>query len=313
MFTSVSRRSFVGIVAASAALALAGCSGSAGLPGDLPGAGADAASAAVLKDAPVASAAQILPGSTMEAIKNRGKLIVATALDAPLVSQQDPMNPENVTGMDAELAKLLATYILGEPKVQWVPSSAETREAMLANGTVDVVMSTYTITTKRAEQISFAGPYFTSGLAVAVKADNTTIGGIDDLAGKNVIVQTGSPGVTQMPEKQPSATLVPFATTPQGVQALVQGRGDAYVQDYVLLSSQAANNKDIKIVGLPFTEEPYGIGIKHDNTQFKDFINTWLKAIQDGGQWTQVWESTLGTVTDSDAPKPPAIGSVPGS
>lgn len=313
MSKSVGRRPFICAVVVSAALALTGCSGGTGLPGELPGSGSNAASEAILKDAPVAAADLIIPGSTMETIKKRGKLIVATALDAPLVSQQDPLNPDNVTGMDAELAKLLATYILGEPKIEWVPSSVETREAMLANGTVDVVMSTYTITPKRALQISFAGPYFMSGLAVAVKSDNTTIKGIDDLANKNVIVQTGSPGVTQMPEKQPSATLVPFATTPQGVQALVQGRGDAYVQDYVLLSSQASTNKDLKVAGLPFTEEPYGIGIKHDNTQFKDFINTWLKAVQDGGQWTQVWESTLGTVTDADAPKPPVIGSVPGS
>ncbi|WP_449373085.1 hypothetical protein [Arthrobacter psychrolactophilus] len=93
----------------------------------------------------------------------------------------------------------------------------------------------------------------------------------------------------------------------------MQGRGDAYVQDYVLLSSQASSNKDIKIVGQPFTQEPYGIGLKHDDTTFKDFINKFLVTIQDEGQWTQVWKTTLGTVTDADAPKPPAIGSVPGS
>jgi glutamate transport system substrate-binding protein len=116
-----------------------------------------------------------------------------------------------------------------------------------------------------------------------------------------------------MPEKQPSATLMPFATTPQGVQALVQGRGDAYVQDYVLLASQASSNKDIKIVGQPFTQEPYGIGLKRDDQQLKDFVNTWLKAIYEGGQWAAAWKGTLGTVSDAAAPEPPAIGSVPGS
>lgn len=310
---SLGRRPFLSAVLASTAFALAGCSGGAGLPAELSGAGSKGSSDTFLKNAPVAAAGLILPGSTMEAIKKRGKLIVATALDAPLVSQQDPLNPDNVTGLDADMAKLLATYIFGKPNVQWVPSAAETREAMLANGTVDVVLSTYTITTKRALQISFAGPYFMSGLAVAVKSGNTSIKGIEDLAGKNVIVQTGSPGVTQMPEKQPTANLMPFATTPQGVQALVQGRGDAYVQDYVLLASQASSNKDIKIVGQPFTHEPYGIGLKHDDKQFKDFINTWLKAIEDGGQWAEAWKTTLGSVSDSSAPTPPAIGSVPGS
>jgi glutamate transport system substrate-binding protein len=310
---SMGRRPFLAAVLASTTFALAGCSGGTELPGELTGAGPSGASDTFLKNAPVAAAGLILPGSTMETIKKRGKLVVATALDAPLVSQQDPLNPDNVTGFDADMAKLLATYIFGQPNVQWVPSAAETREAMLANGTVDVVLSTYTITPKRALQISFAGPYFTSGLAVATKSDNTSIKGIEDLAGKTVIVQTGSPGVTQMPEKQPSATLMPFATTPQGVQALVQGRGDAYVQDYVLLASQASSNKDIKIVGQPFTQEPYGIGLKRDDQQLKDFVNTWLKAIYEGGQWAAAWKGTLGTVSDAAAPEPPAIGSVPGS
>jgi glutamate transport system substrate-binding protein len=310
---SIGRRPFLVAALASTAIAMAGCSGETGLPAELAGSGSSGASDTFLKNAPVAAGELILPGSTMEAIKKRGKLVVATALEAPLISQQDPMNPDNVTGLDADLAKLLATYILGKPEIQWVPSAAETREAMLANGTVDVVFSTYTITEKRAQQISFAGPYFMSGLAVAVKSDNTAIKGIDDLANRTVIVQTGSPGVTQMPEKQPSAKLTPFATTPQGIEALTQGRGDAYVQDYALLASQASVNKNIKVVGRPFTQEPYGIGLKHNDQEFKDFINTWLKTIYEGGQWAEVWKGTLGTVSDGTAPEPPAIGSVPGS
>ena len=293
-------------------LALSACSmDQMALPGS--SSASNDAMEAIYKGAPVANADLILPGSTMEAIKKRGKLVVATALDAPLVSQQNPMDPQDVDGFDADLAKLLAIYILGKPEVEWVPSAAETREALLSNGTVDVVFSTYTITEKRAQQISFAGPYFMSGLSVAVTSDNTTIKGADDLAGKNVIVQTGTPSVTRVPEVVPTAKLMPFATTPGSVQALVQGRGDAFVQDYVLLASQSSTNKDIKVVGAPFTEEPYGIGLKHGDAEFKAFVNTWLKTIQDQGIWGKVWKNTLGSVGEAPMPTPPAIGSVPGS
>lgn len=306
------RAVLAGALIVSAALATTACSNE---PVNLPGAApsSTASTDTVLASAPVAGNDLIIPGSTMEKIRQRGKLVVATALDAPLVSQQDPSNPQNVNGFDAELAKMLATYILGKPTVEWVPSASETREALLGNGTVDVVFSTYTITTKRAQQVDFAGPYFMSGLAVAVKSDNTTIKGIDDLNGKNVIVQTGTPAVSEVPAKVPDAHLMPFATTPEGVQALTQGRGDAYVQDYVLLASQSATNKDIKVVGAPFTQEPYGIGLKHGDEAFKSFVNTWLSTIEKKGLWTQVWKNTLGSVGDSPAPTPPAIGSVPGS
>ena len=296
-------------------LGLAACSSdSSAVPGADPTASAAASSLdEVYKNAVVADAADILPDSTMAKIKERGTLIVAEALDAPLLSQQDPSNPDDVEGFDADLAKLLAIYILGKPSVQIVPPASETREALLQNGTVDVVFNTYTITEERATQVSFAGPYLESGLAVAVKADNKDIKGIDDLGGKTVIVGANTPAVTAVPEKQPTADVVSFATDPQAMQALKQGRGDAYVQDFTLLASNAASDSSIKVVGQPFTTEAYGIGLAHDDAEFKTFINDWLLKIQADGTWGKVWDATLGASVESSTPDAPKIGSVPGS
>ncbi|GAA3389490.1 glutamate ABC transporter substrate-binding protein [Cryptosporangium minutisporangium] len=308
-----SRTSLLTAVVAVATLALAACGGGSDSDSSAVPPAASSASTDLFADAPVADAAAILPGSTMEKIKKRGKLVVAEALDAPLLSQQDPSNPENVTGFDADLAKALAIYILGKPSVEIVPPATETREALLANGTVDVVFNTYTITEERAKQVTFAGPYFSSGLAVAVKTGNTEIKSIDDLAGKTVIVGANTPAVTEIPKRVPTAKVIQFGTDPQAVQALTQGRGDAYVQDITLLASNAASNKDITVVGNPFTEEPYGIGLKHGDEAMKQFVNTWLTTIQKQGLWADVWKASLGTVVKSEAPQPPAIGSVPGS
>ena len=312
MTRSIRRKSAVaGVLLAAVTLAVTACSGNTALPGS--DASSTASGDSVLAGAPVAKADLIISGSTMEKIKKRGKLIVAEALDAPLLSQQDPTDPSKVTGFDAELAKLLATYIIGKPNVEIVPPASETREAMLQNDTVDVVFNTYTITEERAKQVDFAGPYFESGLAVAVKSDNKDIKSYKDLDGKNVIVGANTPAVTEVPKIAPKATVTAFGTDPAAVQALIQGRGDAYVQDYTLLASDAASEKQIKVVGQPFTKEPYGIGLKHGDDDFKKFVNDWLKTIQKGGQWGKAWKTTLGTVTDSDVPTPPEIGSVPGS
>jgi glutamate transport system substrate-binding protein len=299
----------IGAITAVSALALSACSA------DSPTPSATSATSVeqMLAGAPVADDALFTAGSTMEKIRDRGTLIVAQALDAPLLSQQDPTNPDDVSGFDAYLAQLLSVYIFGQPSVEIVPPASETREALLQNGTVDVVFNTYTITEQRAEQISFAGPYFSSGLAVAVRAENDDIMGIDDLGGKTVIVGANTPAVIAVPEKQPTANLVDFATDPQAVQALLQGRGDAYVQDYTLLASNAAANPKLKVVGQPFTAEPYGIGLGFGDAEFKNFINNWLLKIQEGGQWGQAWTYSLGTVVESEIPTPPSIGSVPGS
>ncbi|GAA2054353.1 MULTISPECIES: glutamate ABC transporter substrate-binding protein [Leifsonia] len=312
MTRSIRRKSAVaGVLLAAVTLAVTACSGNTAVPGS--DASSTASGDSVLAGAPVAKADLILSGSTMEKIKKRGKLIVAEALDAPLLSQQDPTDPQKVNGFDAELAKLLAIYIIGKPNVEIVPPASETREAMLQNDTVDVVFNTYTITEERAKQVDFAGPYFESGLSVAVKSDNKDIKSYKDLDGKNVIVGANTPAVTEVPKIAPKATVTAFGTDPAAVQALIQGRGDAYVQDYTLLASDAASEKQIKVVGQPFTKEPYGIGLKHGDDDFKKFVNEWLKTIQKDGQWGTAWKTTLGTVTDSDIPTPPEIGSVPGS
>jgi glutamate transport system substrate-binding protein len=67
------------------------------------------------------------------------------------------------------------------------------------------------------------------------------------------------------------------------------------------------------LVGDPFTTDPYGIGLKHGDDQFKQFVNDWLREIQKSGLWQEIWRNSIGTVVEGDAPTPPVIGSAQGS
>ncbi|WP_431911873.1 glutamate ABC transporter substrate-binding protein [Nonomuraea jabiensis] len=299
---------FVAVVAVSL-LGLAACgeSSSPAVPGAPSEKGSD-----VLAKAPVAAAAEILPGSTMEKIKQRGELLVGGSLDAPLLSQQNPATGE-VEGFDADMGKALAKYILGEPKVKIVNSASETREALLANGTVDVVFQTYTITEERAKQVAFAGPYYTSGLTIAVKKGTAGIAKPEDLNGKKVLAGANTPAIPAIKKLAPQAEIITFGSDPECVQALKQDRGVAYVQDETILIADAKKDPSIEIVTKPFTVDPYGIGLKHGDDQFKKFVNDWLKKTQDTGVWQEIWKKSIGTVVTGDAPQPPQIGSVPGS
>ncbi|MET8093154.1 glutamate ABC transporter substrate-binding protein [Micromonospora sp. NPDC005220] len=298
-------------------LAAAGCGGDSGgsapaLPGN-PGLGGDGVVAQSVYDAaPVATDADIPAGSTMEAIRKRGYLNIGGSLDAPLLSQQNPVSG-TIEGFDADMAKLLAKYIIGKPEVKTTTIGTQTREAMLQAKSVDAVFQTYTITPQRATQVAFAGPYLTSGLAVGVRKDDTSIKSVKDLAGKTVIVGANTPAVTALPSAAPGSKQIAFGTDPQALQALLQKRGDAYVQDFTLLASGAQANPGMKVVGEPFTTEAYGIGLNREDAQFKEFVNNWLKKIQADGTWAKVWEGTLGSVVEGGAPTPPALGSADGS
>ncbi|RAY12764.1 ABC transporter substrate-binding protein [Actinomadura craniellae] len=303
------RRAAVAAVAALALTGLAACSSDDADPA-VPGAGGTAPADDLVAAAPVA--ASLIPGSTMEKIKQRGQLIVGGSLDAPLLSQQNPAT-KKVEGLDADFGRLLAKYIIGKPNVKIVNSASETREALLANGTVDVVFQTYSITPERAKQVAFAGPYYSSGLVIATKKDETGIKAPADLKGKTVIAGANTPAIPAIKQAAPDAKIVTFGTDPECVQALKQGRGQAYVQDEALLLATAKQDPTVQIQGKPFTSDPYGIGLKHGDAQMKAFVNDWLKQIQASGLWAKVWKNSIGTVVQGEAPQPPAIGSAPGS
>lgn len=309
MRTSVRKRWALPVaVAALSMTGLTACSGGdsgSAVPGSGGGKQDDLVAAA-----PVA--ANIPAGSTMEKIKKRGQLVIGGSLDAPLLSQQNPAS-KKVEGLDADFGRLLAKYITGKPDVKIVNAASETREALLSNGTVDVVFQTYSITPERAKQVAFAGPYYSSGLVIATKKDKTGIASPADLKGKTVIAGANTPAIPAIKKAAPDAKIVTFGSDPECVQALKQGRGDAYVQDEAVLLATAKQDPTIKIQSKPFTSDPYGIGLKHGDAQMKQFVNDWLKQIQASGLWAKVWKNSIGTVVDGEAPQPPAIGSAPGS
>jgi hypothetical protein len=80
-----------------------------------------------------------------------------------------------------------------------------------------------------------------------------------------------------------------------------------------ILLGDATKATDVKVVGTPFTQEPYGIGTPKQNPEMKKFVDGWLKTIQDAGLWQRLYKLTIGKVVAGDVPTPPQIGSVPGS
>lgn len=314
--TTPSRRSGRAALAGAAALGLAfavtACSGST-----LPAASTSAAGEptddydAVIAAAPIADDATVEASEWASRIREAGVLKTGGTDSGPLWSLKDPTTGET-TGFDAGLSQMLAQYILGSPETELTITTVDTRETLLQNNTVDTVFATYTITPERAEKIDFAGPYYISGMSVMVTADNEDIAGYEDLAGKTVVTQANSTGVTALEEFAPEAEILTFPDDQQCVAALSQGRADAYVIDESILISNAVEDPELKVVGEPFTEDPYGIGVNLDSDG-KEFVDAWLETIYEDGSWAALWEATLGTVVDSDAPTPPEIGSVEGS
>ena len=303
---------------AAAMLALSACgggseSGESGESGAAAGGGfesSDSAYDAIVNGGPVADDSAIEASEWAKAVKESGTLRVGGTETSTLFSNLDPTTGV-VTGFDAGLTQLLARYILGDAsKTALTQVSVDTREELLVNGQVDIVAATYSITPERLERIDFAGPYYSSQAGILVKADNTDITSIDDLAGKTVATQAGSTGETVLAKYAPDATVLALPDNAQAVQSVEQGRADAYVIDQTLLLNNVVSSPDtFKVVGEPFGDaDLYGLGVPK-GSDATEFVNEFLKKIEDDGTWLNLWKQTIQVKTDIETePTPPAIG-----
>lgn len=270
----------------------------------------------VINSGPVAADDAVAASTWASAVKEAGVLKTGGTKTAPVFSLEDATTGE-VSGFDTAIGQVLARYIIGgsddaRTLLDITQVTSDTRETVLGNGSVQAVIATYTITPERAKKIDFAGPYYSSGQAVLVRADESKITGVSDLAGVKVAVQSGSSSITALQKAAPQAEQTPFNDHNTCLSALETKQVDAYVVDESLLLSAMQGSEAFKIVGEPFTQDPYGIGLPQ-GSDAKAFVNAFLKEIYDDGTWEKIWKATIGVITGGDAPKPPVIGSVPGS
>jgi len=264
---------------------------------------------ALVAKGPVASAETIAASPWASKIKQAGTLRLGGTQTSNLFSLLNEKDGK-IRGFDAGISQLLARYILGDgAKIQFTQVNSSTREQVLINDQVDMVVATYSITPARAEKISFAGPYYTSQAGVLVKANNKTIQSYNDLAGKKVATQAGSTGPAILAQFAPKSTVQEFQTHQEALDSLRQGRVDAYVTDYtLLLNTLSLGTGDAKLAGAPFgAQDPYGIGLRKGSDGVA-FVNAFLKKIEADGTWARLWTISIGQRTGSTAiPTPPAL------
>jgi glutamate transport system substrate-binding protein len=240
-------------------------------------------------------------GSPMAAIQQKGKLVVGTKYDQPGFGLKNPTTNE-IEGFDVEIAKLIAVGIFGGSvndlgdKVEFVETVSAVREPSIVDGKVDIVVATYTINDARKQLIDFAGPYFTAEQDIMVKADDTSIKSVEDLNGKKVCSAQGSTSLKNIQAKAPRADVsIQFRTYSECAQALGDGRVQAVSTDNAILAGLVADSQGAyKLVKAPFSEEPYGIGLKKGANDFREFLNNRLEEIFENGDWEDAFKRTLG-------------------
>ena len=225
---------------------------------------------------------------------NDKKLVVGVKADQPGLGLQ---TGGKYTGFDIEIAKIIAKG-LGVPDsgIQYKTTVSANREPFIQQGQVDIVVATYTINDERKKVVNFAGPYFVAGQDLLVPTAST-ITGPESLAGKKVCSVSGSTPAKRIQTEYKDAQLQQFDSYSKCVTALAGGQVDAVTTDDIILAGYASQDQyagKFKVVGKKFSEEPYGIGLKKDDTEGCNKINDILKAAATDGSYKAAWDSTLG-------------------
>ncbi len=256
---------------------------------------------------PATEAPQHPEGSTMAQIQAAGTMRVGTKFDQPGFGLKRATTGE-VEGFDIEIARLVAEAIGPDVDIEFIESPSAVREQLLENGDVDMVVATYTINDARKERVGFAGPYYVAGQDIMVPAGNPLgIQGVDDLNGKRVCSVSGSTSVENVRTMAPQAQVTEFDVYSKCADAMGDGRIDAVSTDNtILLGLVEGSGGKYELVGNPFTTEPYGIGVRKDDVQYRNFINDTLEDMYASGAWADAYERTLGRFVD-EVPEPPEV------
>jgi glutamate transport system substrate-binding protein len=280
-------------------LALAGCSSEAG----------DQAEESAGDTAAVETDVQFDAGTTMARLNEAGAITIGTKFDQPGFGLLNPRTQEP-EGFDVEIAKLVAAKLgIAADGITWTETVSANREPFIQNGQVDYVVATYTINDARKQVVDFAGPYYEAGQDIMVAKGNPEgIEGPDDLAGKTVCSVEGSTPAQNIRDNYPQAQLTTYDVYTKCADDLRNGNVQAVTTDNVILTGLVAGSPDdFELVGNPFTEEPYGIGVQKDDDEFRDFINDVLEQSFADGSWAEAWDRTAGAITGEPAPEPPSV------
>lgn len=175
----------------------------------------------------------------------------------------------------------------------------------LETASIDGAISAMTITEERKQKVNFSVPYYASGQSVAVRANNETIKGFDDLEGKKLGVQIGTTGSIEA-NKIPNAQVTDYNIIGDAFLDLKSGAVDAVVNDFPVSAYYIQQgNDDVKIVGDMKTSEHYGIAVPKQKPEVLEKINEALATLKENGKYAEIYEQWFGAAPADYLPGEP--------
>ncbi|HKQ24845.1 MAG TPA: amino acid ABC transporter substrate-binding protein [Burkholderiales bacterium] len=212
---------------------------------------------------------------------------------------------KNPAGYSVELCQKVAAGIeqqlgLKDLEVKWVPITLVNRFEMVTNGTIDLECGISTITVSRQKIVDFSLMTWLDGGNFMVKAGQPR-GGLADLAGKKIAVIVGTTTDRALSDALKKdaikAEIVLVKEHLEGLNAVAQGKADAYAADQTVLIGLALVVRDqlqLTLSEQNFSYEPYGLTLRRNDADFKQAVNQVLARLYRTGQIIDIYDRWFG-------------------
>ncbi|WP_107101505.1 bifunctional serine/threonine-protein kinase/glutamate ABC transporter substrate-binding protein [Streptacidiphilus griseoplanus] len=232
---------------------------------------------------------------TLAQAHQRGALVVGVKADQPGLSVLTDPQKQRYQGFDVDLASYLAKDLGFAPdQVQFTTVQTFSRELVLQNRTVDLVVASYSMTPERAQQVTFAGPYYLAGEDFLLRTDEKDVVGPEDLVGRKVCTARGSTPAERLPVKFHGIRLTYRSSYGECVADLLAHRADAVSTDDIILAGYQKQHPDkLRLLGIPFQSEAYGVGMARGENALRTEVCAAIDRYVDSGAWRRSWQRWL--------------------
>ena len=211
-----------------------------------------------------------------------GKTKLRVGTDATFPPFEQTSAAGEKSGFDIDLVSAIAKHAgIADVEFQQVPFGQLVPG--LTAGHIDLAASAIYITPARAQVVDFSTPYFTGGLCVMLKPDDTSITKPADLDGKTIAVQVGTKSVNYLQQNFPNASLHIAQTNDQMFQSLQSKQADAVVTGLPAAKYYIKVHGGAKLAYFTLTHEDYGLAMRKTDPDLLAAVNDALAAFKADG------------------------------
>lgn len=225
------------------------------------------------------------PDRYLQAIEERGALRIG--LD-PTYPPFDTLSSGQPSGYDVALSQAIAADLGLQPEFHTL--ALDTLYDALASDQVDLLVSALPFVYERQKEVRYSVPYYQSGQVLVVRAGNTSIHTVSDLAGKVVAVELGSSSDTEARRLQRDSLPIlridsTYHSAEDALNALADEKVDAAITDNLPAQTYTTEHANaISMLQPPLTDEPYVVAMPAGADGLATRINTTIERLRADGE-----------------------------